>query len=469
MGGSTPADVLDLTTDPEVALALMGDSNRVVRDDFAGPGGWSTGIADLLHAADLTEVALEWDASACLTRVANGHVNTIRADVSAYPVAPFLGRTVGYIGSPPCQTFSMAGGGTGRAHVAALCDEVRGILLGTRTYEEALERLAAEGALDDKDGNPDPRNGLILIPARVIRALLDHDGKGPTDLEWVALEQVPPAGIVFDAYANTLRELGFSVVAPVINSADYGVPQTRERKFVIASRVRRVTVPEPTHTKGGEDEGLFGPSRLPWVSMARALGWLGTVAHKRGAGMAERHGDREPRSTDDPAPTITGGSPRRLAIDAVRTVELVHGSQPNVARRTLDHPAATIALGHDSAGFRFEGDPDDLDALLEARRAGSDKFDGHWAEERPATVVASREIVQHPGATKNRFNDSDKTRNDGLRITEAEGGILQGFPADYRWEGSSKGKRWEQIGNVVCPPVARRVVAELLGVEHVRT
>lgn len=432
MGGSTPADVLDLTTDPEVALALMGDSNRVVRDDFAGPGGWSTGIADLLHAADLTEVALEWDASACLTRVANGHVDTIRADVSAYPVAPFLGRTVGYIGSPPCQTFSMAGGGTGRAHVAALCDEVRGILLGTRTYEEALERLAAEGALDDKDGNPDPRNGLILIPARVIRALLDHDGKGPTDLEWVALEQVPPAGIVFDAYANTLRELGFSVVAPVINSADYGVPQTRERKFVIASRVRRVTVPEPTHTKGGEDEGLFGPSRLPWVSMARALGWLGTVAHKRGAGMAERHGDREPRSTDD-------------------------------------QPAATIALGHDSAGFRFEGDPDDLDALLEARRAGSDKFDGHWAEERPATVVASREIVQHPGATKNRFNDSDKTRNDGLRITEAEGGILQGFPADYRWEGSSKGKRWEQIGNVVCPPVARRVVAELLGVEHVRT
>lgn len=209
MSGSTPADVLTLTTDPADALALMGDSDRVVLDHFAGPGGWSTGIADLLHDAGLTEVALEWDASACLTRVANGHVNTLRADVAAYPLAPFLGRVLGYIASPPCQTFSMAGGGTGRAHLDLLCECVRGILLGRLTYAEAMARLEAAGALDDKDGNPDPRNGLILIPARVIRTLLDHDGKGPTDLEWVALEQVPPAGLVFDAYANALRELGF--------------------------------------------------------------------------------------------------------------------------------------------------------------------------------------------------------------------------------------------------------------------
>ena len=473
MSGSTPADVLDLTVDPADALALMGDSNRIVLDHFAGPGGWSTGIADLLHDAGLVEVALEWDAAACLTRVANGHTGTLRADVAAYPVCPFLGRTVGYIGSPPCQTFSMAGGGAGREHMAALCLEVRRILLGLTTYDEAMARLKDEGALDDKDGNPDPRNGLILIPARTIRALLDHDGKGPTDLEWIALEQVPPAGPVFDAYAAALRELGFAVVAPVVNAADYGVPQTRERKFVIASRVRRVTVPEPTHAKGGEDEGLFGPSRLPWPSMARALGW-GTptlVGFPRRAdagdaitidGTAYRARDLTPDT--EPAQTVTekGRSWQRFPAD---DVELVHGSQPNVARRTIAEPAATMAFGNDAAGFRFEGSPEALDAILEERRAGSAKFDGHWTEERPATVVASREIVQHPGATKNRHNDSEKTRNDGLRITEAEGAVLQGFPADYRWEGSSKGKRWEQIGNVVCPPVARRIVAELLGVE----
>ncbi len=469
MSGSTPADVLELTTDPDDVDRLLADledhaNARLVRDDFAGPGGWSTGITDLLHAAGLTEVALEWDAAACATRIANGHRRTLRADVAAFPVAPFLGRTVGYIGSPPCQTFSMAGGGAGRAHLDLLCECVRGILLGRLTYDEAMARLEAAGALDDEDGNPDPRNGLILIPARTIRALLDHDGLGPHDLEWVALEQVPPARLVFQAYANALRELGFSAVCVVVNAADYGVPQTRERVFVLASRVRRVTIPEPTHTKGGEDEGLFGPSRLSWISMARALGWLGTVAHKRGAGMTERHGDREPRTTDEPAPTITGGSPRRLAIDAVRIdpadVVLVNNAQANAARRTADQPAPTITSQTGAQWVVSE-------ELLEERRAGGQQFDAHWVEDRPATVVASREIVQHPGATKNRFNDSDKTRNDGLRITEAEGGILQGFPADYSWEGTTKGKRWEQIGNVVCPPVARRIVAELLGVEAV--
>lgn len=477
MSGSTPTDVATLTTDPAAALALMGDSNRIVRDDFAGPGGWSTGIADLLKAEDLVEVALEWDAAACLTRVTNGHVNTLRADVAAYPVCPFLGRTIGYIGSPPCQTFSMAGGGTGRAHVDLLNECVRGILLGRMTYDEAMVRLADAGALDDDEGNPDPRNGLILIPARVIRALLDHDGQGPTDLEWVALEQVPPASPVFRAYAQALRELGFSTVVIKINAADYGLPQTRERIYVLASRTRTVTVPEPTHAKGGEEATLLGPGRLPWVSMARALGWdTGQLVGfprlddggEDGRDVAVINGTeyraRDLRNVDEPSFAVTAKG-RSWSRFRAEDVELVHGSQPNVARRTADEPAATIAVGHDAAGFRFEGTPEALNALLEARRAGSDQFDGHWAEDRPATVVASREIVQHPGATKNRFNDSDKTRNDGLRITEAEGAVLQGFPADYRWEGGTKSKRWEQIGNVVCPPVARRIVAELLGVE----
>lgn len=455
MSGSTPADVLELTTDPADALAIMGTSNRIVRDDFAGPGGWSTGIRDLLEDADLVEVALEWDASACLTRVANGHVNTLRADVAAYPVCPFLGRTIGYIGSPPCQTFSMAGGGSGRAHLALMQACVRGILLGTLTYDEAMTRLADAGALDrplDKreratlegllDGIDDeadralveaeylatldlvdPRNGLILIPARVIRALLDHDGQGPTDLEWVALEQVVPAAPVFDAYAQALRELGFSAVSVTISAADYGVPQDRERRFVLASRTRRVNVPEPTHAAEAEPEGLFGPGRLRWPSMARALGWgmprpYFTVTGKHNAGFF-------------------GGSAARAA-----------------------YAAATEA---DDFVPRPE-DERDLEAVLLERIIKGTPADAAWVAERPSTTVAgaSGGRVPVPGY---RINVGQFTAPGGVHITEAEGGILQGFPVDYRWEGLTKGKRWEQIGNVVCPPVARRIIATLLGLE----
>lgn len=381
MSGSTPTDHLTLTVDPADATALIGTATRVVRDDFAGPGGWRTGIADLLTDAGLVEVALEWDAAAVATQLANGHTRALRADVAAYPLEPFLGVTAGYIASPPCQKFAQAGDGAGVEHLALLCACVRGILLGRLTYAEAMARLEAAGALDDKDGNPDPRVGLILIPARVIRGLLDHDDQGPTNLEWVALEQVKTAAPVFRVYAETLRELGFSAVCAVLNAADYGVPQARERVYVLASRVRRVTVPAPTHAADDEPLTLFGPGRLPWRTMADALGW----------------------SAADVADRVAAGTPEQAA----------------------------------------------------------------WVHTRPSmTLVGSfaPEVVAAPGYRK--AGDPPRQRTPGsVRITEVEGAVLQGFPAGYAWQGTGKGKRWEQIGNVVCPPVARRVVAEVLGVD----
>jgi DNA (cytosine-5)-methyltransferase 1 len=85
----------------------------MILDLFAGPGGWSEGLRSL----GMDEIGLEWDESACRTRSAAGH-RTIRCDVAAYPVEPFVGRVRGLIASPPCQAFSMAGKGGGRDEIA---------------------------------------------------------------------------------------------------------------------------------------------------------------------------------------------------------------------------------------------------------------------------------------------------------------------------------------------------------------
>ena len=87
----------------------------MILDLFAGPGGWSEGLRSL----GLRDIGLEWDRDACLTRRAAGH-RTIRADVAAYPTEPFVGKVSGLIASPPCQAFSMAGKGDGRAEIAHL-------------------------------------------------------------------------------------------------------------------------------------------------------------------------------------------------------------------------------------------------------------------------------------------------------------------------------------------------------------
>ncbi|MGQ4435313.1 DNA cytosine methyltransferase, partial [Streptomyces sp. SAS_260] len=76
----------------------------IVLDLFAGPGGWSHALTVL----GVRDIGLEWDEWACKTRAAAGQL-TVRTDVAAYPVWPFLGKTSGFIASPPCQAWSMAG------------------------------------------------------------------------------------------------------------------------------------------------------------------------------------------------------------------------------------------------------------------------------------------------------------------------------------------------------------------------
>ena len=105
---------------------------------------------------------------------------------------------------------------------------------------------------------------LVAEPARFIHACRP---------EWVTLEQVPAVLPLWQVYAAELGTMGYSVWCGKLNAADYGVPQTRERAILIASRVRRVARPEPTHYDPRKGDQLWG---TPWVSMAAALGWGAT-------------------------------------------------------------------------------------------------------------------------------------------------------------------------------------------------
>lgn len=243
----------------------------MILDLFAGPGGWSEGLRSL----GLSDIGIEWDAAACKTRAAAGH-RTIRADVAQYPTAPFVGKVTGLIASPPCTAFSTAGKQAGTAVLDELVGAIRG-----RVW----------GALRDHPAT-------VWLPLEVGRWV---DALRP---EWVACEQVPPALPLWEAYQPWLRSLGYSVWCGVLNAADFGIPQTRRRAFLMASRVGVVCPPEPTHAENPAPS-LFGPAQQPWVSMAEGLGW----------GMTER-----PATTfcggNEGGPDLAGGSGARERIAA---------------------------------------------------------------------------------------------------------------------------------------------------------
>lgn len=251
----------------------------MIRVDYAGPGG----VCWALECLGLDHYGIEWDEAACATRAAAG-LPTIRADLTTYRP---LGEITGYWGSPPCQTFSMEGGGSGRKLMPMLAEAIY--------YEDW-------GRADDFDY----RTRHVIDSSRVAVE---------SGAEWVAMEQVPPALPAWEALVAVLGRHGYSAWCGVLNATDYGVPQTRKRAFLMASRVKEVQPPPPTHTKDPGVAPLFEEPLPRWVSMAEALGWSWGRPSPTGPGVLNpgaTGGNRAPRnkrlySEDEPAPTLAFG------------------------------------------------------------------------------------------------------------------------------------------------------------------
>lgn len=214
---------------------------------FSGIGGLDFGF----EAAGFdTRVALELDKTSCRTIRLNRNWAVIESDInkiSSEEVLQVAGLTVGeadmLIGGPPCQPFSKAG-------YWARGDSLR---------------------LDD------PRADTLMGYLRILRdtqprAFLLENVYG---LAYAGKDE----GLrhILDGIEAINREVGtrYKVSWRVVNCAEYGVPQIRERVFMVGSREgREFRFPETTHAKPGALESdLFG-SKEPFRTAWDALGGL---------------------------------------------------------------------------------------------------------------------------------------------------------------------------------------------------
>ncbi|MFC9285668.1 DNA cytosine methyltransferase [Streptomyces sp. NPDC057052] len=393
----------------------------MIVDLFAGPRGWSEGLRML----GLSDIGLEWDWSACKTAVAAGHA-TIQTDVAQYPTAPFKGRVKGKISSPPCQPWSRAGKRTGIEDQAHVQQAVHDLAHGRDTRAEL------------KAACKDERSLLAAEPMRWLYDLRP---------EWVCMEQVPDVLPLWRQYAEHLRAWGYSVWTGGLNAADYGVPQTRKRAILIASRVRRVTAPAPTHSRHDHGDTLFGESLEPWVSMAEALGWTtGLTVNTRGA-RTTPGGNEFP--ADQPSWALTEKT-RSWVLHTNRD------QRPDGSRQTSDPYTAPAPSFTAKAGGQWVLRTGNN--TMKHSRTGSRRGEGG--------VVAYEREIGEPAPTldtnvgnKWRLHNGEEKRP----ITVAEATAIQTFPADYPWQGT-KTKQFEQIGNAVPPLLAAHVVSVATGI-----
>lgn len=263
----------------------------MILDLFAGPGGWEEGLR-LLGRTDV--VGVEMDRDMVATRRAAG-LGTIASDVRDLEPADFYGWE-GLIASPPCQTFSSAG---------------------------------------NQAGLSDLRGQLVWEVVRFA------EGMRPA---WIACENVKEVLPIWRAIAAHLRRMGYQAWAGILNAADYGVPQSRKRAFLLAS-VHPFNLPQPTHT-ANDGAGLFGDDLPSWLTMADALGLDPDDLDAGQSWALERPATTVVRSFRPdviaaPGWRGPGDGPRQNApgsitvtTDQLRALQGVRGDFPVVASRT---------------------------------------------------------------------------------------------------------------------------------------
>lgn len=371
---------------------------------FAGAGGLAMGVG---LSGFKPHVVVEWDKWACdslRTNRDSGHPLVANWNVHEGDVRTFDWSSVGdnidlIAGGPPCQPFSM--GGKHRSY-----DDSRDMFPATVNIIRQLRPKAfiienVKGLTRSSFANYYQYIQLQLtfpeVAARPNEDWMDHFRR---------LQQERTSGV------QTQNGLVYNVAPTLVNAADYGVPQRRERVFIVGFRADlgiKWSFPKPTHSF---DALLYEQ----WV----------TGEYWR------RHGTKQPRTPEKYIVRVQrlAGSllpPSELPWRTVRdALDGLPDPQSDLAKLIPDHrfqPGARSYPGH-------TGSPLDLPA--KTLKAG-----GHGV----------------PGGENMLVKDDGSVRYFTLR----EAARMQTFPDGFRLHGSWS-EAMRQLGNAV-PVMLGRVVA----------
>ncbi|GAA1749081.1 DNA cytosine methyltransferase [Streptomonospora arabica] len=362
-------------------------------DLFAGCGGMTAGFTE---EGFVPVLAAEHNLHAAATYAANfGEDHVFNAsteggfsgDIEALPDEAIPEADV-VIGGPPCQGFSN---------------------LGSRDVD-------------------DPRNKLWKQYIRVVQHarpkvfVIENVDRFMRSSEFALLLSEADGGLLRD----------YTLSYGVLNAADYGVAQRRLRTIVIGSRVGRIPLPEPTHSRQPQlDETV-----MPWRTVRERIAELPEV----------------PATT-----TLPGSTTTRLNATLpgeFKWLDLHIGRNPTeLSLRRYD----LIPPG----GGRFDLPVDLLPDCWRNKTSGTTDVMGRMRWDAPSLTIRTEFFKPEKGQYLHpQWEPGSHARRVNRPITHLEAALLQDFSPRFVWCGT-KIEIARQIGNAVPVGLAQAIARHL--------
>lgn len=374
---------------------------------FAGAGGLGIGVS---RAGFIPAEIIEWDRWCCDTireNQARGIAPVakwplVEGDVRDVDFRRHEGRVELVTGGPPCQPFSLGGKHGGHNDDRDMWPEAVRVVRETKPKAFIFENVKGL-----------TRETFATYLAYIVHQLSYPEMTRGKDERWAdhlaRLECHHAAG-------NSRHGLSYNVVYRVLNAANYGIPQRRERVIFVGFRADlgiEWSFPAPTHSLDG----------LAWRQCRSAEYW-------------ERHGvSRRHRVASSRFEERVGCLASKPATLPWRTVRDATGDLPDPE---LAPEAASEFLNH-----RFQ--------------PGARSYPGHTGSplDEPAKTLKAG-VHGVPGG------ENMLARPDGsLRyLSVRESARLQTFPDDFRFHGSWT-ETMRQLGNAVPVELATLIASNV--------
>ncbi|MDR3049761.1 MAG: DNA cytosine methyltransferase [Elusimicrobiota bacterium] len=338
-------------------------------DLFSGVGGLSYGFAqnDNFEIVAANEI-LPNMAKAYLLN--NPSVKMFNCDIKDFSIGQIRGGVDIIIGGPPCQAYSTIG--------KRLIDDPRGKL-----FQDYFRIL--------KETNP--------------KLFLFENVKGLLSMQ---------NGELLKNITALFESLNYRVAYKVLNAADFGVPQIRERVVIIGSRLDKEFIyPQATHGAISDNEDLFRMKLKPHLTLKEAISDLPFIK------TGEESFKYESEPTNDFQQLMRTNAPEKLAE---------HNAPKNNSKLVK-----IMELLPDG------GSPQDLPSNLRPTSGFKNTYCRLWWN-RPAITITRN--LSTPSSSRCIHPKAPRP------LTTREGARLQCFPDNYQFYGSRSDKNL-QVGNAV--------------------